>query len=71
MSDCASVSIHMSAKPSQLTDTEFNAKKMSYSRLIGKLLYVLNCTRPNIIASVNHLSRCMAHHDVEQCIQAK
>jgi hypothetical protein len=33
MSDCASVSTHMSAKPSKLVDIQFNAKEMPYSRL--------------------------------------
>ena len=41
MSDCGSVSTPMSAKPSHLSDTHFNAKEMPYAKLVGKLLYAL------------------------------
>ena len=40
-------------------------------KLIGRLLYTSNCTRPDIDASVNYLSRLMSHPNVEHQHQAK
>ena len=31
--------------------------QLEYSRIIGILMYVMNCTRPNIAYAVNKLSR--------------
>jgi hypothetical protein len=39
--------------------------------LIGKLLYCSNCTRPDIIALVNHLNMYMSNCTVHQWDQAK
>ncbi len=61
----------MSAKPFKLCDTRFNAKEMPYAKLVGKLLYASNCTRPNITASVNCLSRFMSCPHLEHWLQAK
>jgi hypothetical protein len=52
MSECSSISTPMSAKPFKLSDTHFNAKEMPYAKLVGKLLYASNYTRPYITTSV-------------------
>ena len=71
MSDCSSVSTPMSAKPYKLSNTHFNAKEMPYAKLVGKLLYASKCTRPDITASVNYLSRFMPSPHIEHWLQAK
>ena len=37
-----------------------NTKQFDYTALVGKLLYLSNCTRPDITAAVNYLSRFMS-----------
>ena len=37
-----------------------NTKQFDYPALVGKLLYLSNCTRPDITAAVNYLSRFMS-----------
>jgi hypothetical protein len=49
MSDCNPVSTPILAKPHKLLDAKFNAKEMPFAKLIGKLLYVSNCTRPILL----------------------
>jgi hypothetical protein len=56
ISGCAFVSTPMLAKPSKLTHTEFNPKKLPYSRLLGNLLYVSNCAHLDITFSVRESS---------------
>ena len=31
--------------------------QLEYSRIIGSLMYIMNCTRPDIAYSINKLSR--------------
>ena len=71
MRDCGYVSTLVSSKPSNLIHTKFNAKEMPHSRLVEKLLYVSNCACPDIIASANHLYRCILHPEAEHRIKAK
>ena len=46
-----------STKPS--TGELLDKKLFPFAKLIGKLLYCSNCTRPDITMAVNHLSRHM------------
>ena len=51
----------MAAKPSKdpSTDEPLDKTIFPFEKLIGKLLYCSNCTRPDINMAVNHLSRYM------------
>ena len=71
MSECGSVSTPLSAKTFKLPNTHCTANEMPYAKLVGKLLYASNCTRPDITASVNYLSRFMSSPNVEHWLQAK
>jgi len=71
MSECTLVSTPMAAKPSKLVTTTFDKNEMPHAKLIGKLFYASNFTRPDITASVNYLSRYMSHPSVEHWLQAK
>jgi hypothetical protein len=71
MSECTPVSTPMSAKSSKSVYVALDIREMPYAKLIGNLLYASNCTRPDITASVNYLSRYMSHHGVEHWLQAK
>jgi len=42
----------MSTKPYKFLDTQFNEIEMPYAKLVGKLLYASNCTRPDIIVII-------------------
>jgi hypothetical protein len=44
---------------------------MPYAKLVGKLLYASNCTRPDITTSVNYLSRFMTSPHLEHWLQAR
>jgi hypothetical protein len=44
---------------------------MPYAKLIEKLLYACNCTRPDNTACVNDLSKYMSHPHVEHWLHAK
>jgi histone deacetylase 1/2 len=52
----------MAAKQSKDTSTSepLDKKIFPFAKLIGKLLYCSNCTRPDITMAVNYLSRHMA-----------
>jgi hypothetical protein len=71
MSECNSVSTPMSGTPYKLSNTHFNANEMPYAKLVGKLLYASNCTRPDITASVNYLRKFMSSPHIEYWLQAK
>jgi hypothetical protein len=58
-----------STKPS--TNDLLDKKLFPFAKLIGKLLYCSNCTRPNIAMAVNHLSRNMASATARHWEQAK
>lgn len=63
MSTCSIVSTPLPAKIDLTDDSEspiLDTKQFPYAKLVGKLLYASNCTRPDITASVNYLSRYMA-----------
>ena len=66
MSECTSVSTPMSANLSKSVPVALDIWEMPYAILIGNLLYASNCTRPDMTASANYLSRYMSHPGVEQ-----
>jgi hypothetical protein len=70
-SDCSSVSTPMSTKPFKQSNTHVSTKEMPYAKLVGKLLYASNCTRPNITTSVNYLSKFISSPLVEHWLQVK
>ena len=41
--------------------------QLEYSRIIGSLMYVMNCTRPDIAYSVSKLSRYMSNPGINHC----
>jgi hypothetical protein len=61
------------AKPSKDTSIAEPLDKMifPFAKLIGKLLYCSNCTRPYITMAVNHLSRYMTSATIRHRDQAK
>jgi hypothetical protein len=63
----------MAAKPSKDTSTTepLDKKIFPFAKLIGKLPYCSNCTRPDITMAVNHLSRHMTSATVRHWEQAK
>ena len=71
MSEYSSESTPMSKNPYKLSNTPFSEKEMPYAKLVGKLLYASNCTRPDITASVSYLSKFMSSPLVEHWLQAK
>ena len=62
MSDCNPVATPMSAKPTidDKLDEPLDTKVYKFAKLVGKLMYLANCTRPDIAAAVSHLSRYMS-----------
>ena len=52
-------------------DLKLDTKLFRYPQLIGKLLYLSNCTRPDITVSVNHLSKYMSSPTKRHWEQAK
>ena len=62
MTDCKPVATPMAAKPTadDNLDDALDTKVFKYARLVGKLMYLANCTRPDIAAAVSHLSRYMS-----------
>ena len=63
MTDCSPVATPMSAKPTvdDSLDEALDTKVYKYAKLVGKLMYLVNCTRPDIAAAVSHLSRHMSN----------
>ena len=62
MTDCKPVATPMSTKPTSddSLDAPLDTKVYKYARLVGKLMYLANCTRPDVAAAVSHLSRFMS-----------
>ena len=54
-----------------LSTNDLDKKLFTFAKLIGKLLYCSNCTRPDIAMAVNHLSRYMTSATVCHWEQAK
>jgi hypothetical protein len=74
MSDCVSVGTPMTTKPPQVDkpdDPIGNDVSRPYAQLVGKLLYLANCTRPDIAAATSHLSRFMSKPTHSHWVQAK
>ncbi len=74
MSDCMSVGTHMTTKPPQVDkpdDPISNDASQPYAQLVGKLLYLASCTRPDIATAISHLSRFMANPTHSRWVQAK
>jgi len=74
MSDCISVGTPMTTKPPQVDkpdDLISNDASRPYAQLVGKLLYLANCTRPDIAAATSHLSRFMSNPTHSHWVQAK
>lgn len=64
MENCSSVGTPLPAKTLDSVSVDSPAldmKKSVYPSLVGKLLYLSNCTRPDITAAVNYLSRFMSN----------
>jgi hypothetical protein len=61
MTTAKSAGTPMVAKPSKDTSTAepLDKRTFPFAKLIRKLLYCSNCTRPDITMAVNHLSRYM------------
>ena len=63
MLDCSPIGTPLSARTTDgppIKSPPLNTKKFDYPALVGKLLYLSNCTRPDITAAVNYLSRFMS-----------
>lgn len=73
MNDCNTVTTPMSAKPTQddSLDEALDIRVHKYATLVGKLMYLANCTRPDIAAAVSHLSRHMSKPTCRHWEQAK
>ena len=62
-SRCSPIGTPLSARTTDgppIKSPPLNTKKFDYPALVGKLLYLSNCTRPDITAAVNYLSRFMS-----------
>ena len=53
------INLHLSKNIGQ------SISQLEYSRIIGSLMYVMNCTRPDIAYSVSKLSRYMSNPGVD------
>ena len=53
------INLHLSKKIGQ------NISQLEYSRIIGSLMYVMNCTRPDIAYSISKPSRYTSNLGVE------
>ena len=73
MTEASTASTPMAVKPSKDSSTYvlLDKKTFPFAKLIGKLLYCSNCTRPNITMPVNHLSRDMTSTTMRHWEQAK
>ena len=73
MTDCKPVTTPMSAKPTldDSLDEPLDTKLYKYAQLVGKLMYLANCTRPDIAAAVSHLSRHMSKPTLRHWEQGK
>ena len=73
MSSSAIVGTPMAARLSLEADSDqpFDTQAYMFPSLIGKLLYCSNCTCPDIITIVNHLSIYMATPTISHWAQAK
>jgi hypothetical protein len=74
MSNVSLAGTPMEAKPSTYSsNNELLDKKMTFpfAKLIGKLVYHSNCTKPDITMAVNHLSRYMTFATVRLWEQGK
>lgn len=63
MHTCAPTGTPLPAKTVDSSDIEsppLDVKQFRYARLVGKLAYAANCTRPDISAAVNFLTRFMS-----------
>jgi len=65
MQDCKSIPIPLPINYSSRTSPSSEAERMKMSRVlyalvVGSLMYVMICTRPNIAQVVWVVSRCMA-----------
>ena len=74
MLDCSPVGTPLSARTSDIVSADsprLNTTRFNYPALVGKLLYLSNCTRPDITAAVNYLSRFMSAPNELHWEQAK
>jgi len=73
MSDCISVGTPMTAKLPQVdnpNDPIGNCVSRPYAQLVGKLLYLANCTRPGITTATSYLSHFMSKPTYSHWVQA-
>jgi hypothetical protein len=74
MADYMSVGTPMTTKPPQVDkhdDPINNDPSRPYAQLVGKMLYLANCTRPDIVVATSHLSRFMSKSTQSHWVQAK
>ena len=73
MADCMSVGTPMTTKPPQLDKPDEpinNDASRPYAQLVGKVLYLAICTRPDIAAATSHLRRFMSEPAQSHWVQA-
>ena len=74
MADCTAIGTPMSSKPPLIDspDEDISSdRERPYAQMVGKLLYLANCTRPDIAAATSHLSRFMSKPTQLHWVQAK
>ena len=74
MAECTPIGTPMYAKLPTITNPNepLNGDKdRPYAQVVGKLLYLANCTRPDIAAATSHLSRFMSKPTQIHWLQAK
>jgi hypothetical protein len=79
MTDCHTVqtplitgtTFSLTDSPSEDSDEWKEAKKLPYQSLIGSLMFLVTCTRPDIAYAVNSASRVMTRWSISHWKQAK
>jgi hypothetical protein len=76
MADCNPVTVPMIARLSEdqcpkTNNKRQDAEKFPYKELVGKLMYLATCTRPDIAFAVRELAKFMSNHGVDHWKAAK
>ncbi|GJS38835.1 zinc finger, CCHC-type containing protein [Tanacetum coccineum] len=67
--DSTSVSTPMDTSEKLMPNNGQPVSQLKYSRVIGCLMYVMTCTRPDITFVIGKLSRYTSNHGTQQAIQ--